>query len=86
MGILLVELLFVITDEPPLVSIPSQVGILLVEEANYFREFIRKSQYPLRWASSWWRPIRFTGARATRLNTLSGGHPLGGRNCGGEIL
>ncbi len=37
------------------VSIPSQVGILLVDSISKAKAAGDVSQYPLRWASSWWR-------------------------------
>ncbi len=39
------------------------------------------SQYPLRRASSWRGAQAFAFAEAIGLNTLSGGHPLGGQDC-----
>ncbi len=70
-----------------LVSIPSQVGILLVAEQRAGRGVYRvRSQYPLRWASSWWLfPIPWiVWGLGWSLNTLSGGHPLGGSgDCSG---
>ncbi len=104
-GILLVVGVRLGGREPLGVSIPSQVGILLVgasEKKKYSVE--DRSQYPLRWASSWWGAPLYIwfapgkvsipsqvgillvdfclamdqAAGTTGLNTLSGGHPLGG--------
>ncbi len=54
-GILLVEGSFAAAHVLKVVSIPSQVGILLVGE-DFIKAYqaLARSQYPLRWASSWW--------------------------------
>ena len=72
-----------LSDPADSVSIPSQAGILLAAISERCRASAQQSQYPLRRASSW----RLTAAPivpdgAVRLNTLSGGHPLGGPRCG----
>ena len=63
-----------------MVSIPSQAGILLAGELRLGVSGIRRrSQYPLRRASSWRSLQPAVDWRQRSLNTLSGGHPLGGR-------
>ena len=48
-------------------------------------QITKSSQYPLRRASSWRYGTRwFLPANNISLNTLSGGHPLGG--CRGQTL
>ena len=61
------------------VSIPSQAGILLAGETLVPDSVPpARSQYPLRRASSWRGRPRCSAHGAKCLNTLSGGHPLGG--------
>ncbi len=80
-GILLVAAgLEILRPDVRLVSIPSQVGILLVGLwLARPRPVMQPSQYPLRWASSWWVLQPLVRRPTSRLNTLSGGHPLGGK-------
>ncbi len=79
-GILLAASSRASTLSADFVSIPSQAGILLAEPQR--RSTARspsRSQYPLRRASSWrLLPPSQERSGASCLNTLSGGHPLGG--------
>ena len=60
------------------VSIPSQAGILLAGWPSMLTHRHDVSQYPLRRASSWRAGTVPIAEPAAGLNTLSGGHPLGG--------
>ena len=79
-GILLAEIRLTIQLAVVRVSIPSQAGILLAVRSNGRSVHrMRRSQYPLRRASSWRCGNRCIAISSRDgLNTLSGGHPLGG--------
>ena len=70
------------------VSIPSQAGILLAARSSApAASGVDQSQYPLRRASSWRALVDKGRAQQCErgLNTLSGGHPLGGRNGSAQV-
>ena len=80
-GILLAERVSMsLLTRRSLVSIPSQAGILLADLAEALSvRATRGSQYPLRRASSWrGEACSQDEGEIACLNTLSGGHPLGG--------